>query len=210
MNKYDVQYGNVLGISVDSAPYMNKCIRLLKTLVNPDLIHIQCWDHKLDKITQIFSTKFQRLNECISKCKKLFKNTRKRKHNYFKFLESKYKESKKKTPKLFPLPVLTRWGSWKISSDYLELYIEDVVEYAKSLPDDVKSVKYFKALTPEDVLIIAAEATFVREHGTCVYETLRLFEGSKYPLAHKLYPKLKKLLNTFSIMKKFKRYQPNY
>lgn len=96
------------------------------------------------------------------------------------------------------MPVLTRWGSWKISSDYLEVYVEDVVEYAKSLSDDsdaVKSIKYFKALTPEDVLIIAAEATFVREHGTCVYETLRLFEGNKYPLAHKLYPKLRELLN---------------
>lgn len=120
-------------------------------------------------------------------------------------MESKYKESKKKTPKLFPLPVLTRWGSWKISSDYLEVYVEDLVEYAKSLSDnsndviDVKSIKYFKALTPEDVLIIAAEATFVREHGTYVYETVRLFEGSKY--AYKLYPKLRELLNTYSIMK---------
>lgn len=67
LNKYDVNYENVIAISTDSAPYMNLCERLLKELVNSSLGHIQCWDHKLGKICKIYNNKLTRLNECVKK-----------------------------------------------------------------------------------------------------------------------------------------------
>lgn len=201
LNSFDVNFKNVVGITTDSAAYMNLCIRLLKELVNPNMIHIQCWAHKLDKVSQIFYNKLLRLNECVSKVKKLFKNTRKRKNRYLKFLTDKYSFSKQKKAKLFPLPVLTRWGSWRISAEYLYEYVEDVVEYAKSLPEDVRAVQYFKKLSDEDIRIIQAEAAFVLEYGSPVSELLLLIEGSKYPLAHLLYPKIRKLCTSFSVVK---------
>lgn len=142
-----------VGTTTDSAVYMNLCIRILKELVNPNMVHIQCWAHKLDKVSQIFHNKLPLLNECVSKPKKLFKNTRKKKNWYLKFLRDKYSFSKKKEAKFFPLPVSTRWGSWRISAEYLYKYVEDVVEYAKSLPD-VRAVQYFKKLSDEDIRIV--------------------------------------------------------
>lgn len=201
LNKFEVLYDNVVAVDSDSAPYMNKCVRLLKQLVNPKLVHIQCWDHKLDKVTAVFHTTFTRLNECVSKTKKLFKNTRKRKHNYLRLLKKKYPAGEK-TAKLFPLPVMTRWGSWKKSVDYLVDYLPDVIEYAKTVTDKkVQSVKYFKGLSDEDVSIILAEATFMKEHSTPMYNLVLLLEGSKYPMAHRLYPKLRELLSTYNVFK---------
>jgi len=151
LNSFDVNFEDVVR-TTDSAAYMNLCVRLLKELVNANTVHIQCWAHKLDKISQIFHNKLPRLNECVSKAKKLFKNTRKRKNKYLKFLRDKYNSfSKQKEAKLFALLVLTRWGSWRISAEYLYKYVEDVAEYAKSLPEDVRAVQYFKKLSDEDI-----------------------------------------------------------
>ncbi|XP_051158468.1 uncharacterized protein LOC127279866 [Leptopilina boulardi] len=41
LNKYDVNFENVIAISTDSAPYMNLCVRLLKELLNTSFEHIQ-------------------------------------------------------------------------------------------------------------------------------------------------------------------------
>ncbi|KAK3929769.1 ATP-dependent helicase ULS1 [Frankliniella fusca] len=87
---YGIMFNNVSAVATDSAAYMTLCIKLLRELVNPDLIHVQCWVHKLDKVAKVFSDKLTRLNQCVSNTKKLFKNTRKRKHRYIKFLSDKY------------------------------------------------------------------------------------------------------------------------
>lgn len=200
LNKFDVAFENVVAVSSDSAPYMNLCARLLKELVNPSLEHIQCWDHKLDKVSKMFSTKLRRLNECVKKTKKLFKNTRKRRNVYMKFLRDRYHFTKKKALKLFPLPVMSRWGSWRKSAEYLFEYIEDVTDYAKTLNNDVEAVKYFKSLTKEDVDIIRTEASFVKDYSRPVDDLLLLLEGSKYPTAHRLYPQVKEVIKFFSVL----------
>lgn len=179
------------GIASDSAPYMTSCINTLKGIIGPDLLPIQCWSHKLDKITKIAPEKFTRLNEFISKFKKLFKNTRKRKHKYMEHLTKKYGENKKKIPKLFPEPVMTRWGSWKKSSDYVNEYADDIVDYSKTITDNVSAVKYFQKLKFVDINIVKAEASFLKNHCTEVSNLLLLVEGTNYAMAHNLYPKIR-------------------
>ena len=112
-------------------------------------------------------------------------------------MRDKYSFTKLKEAKFFPLPVLTRWGSWRISAEYLYEYVEDLAEYAKSLSEDVRAINYFKKLSDEDIKIVQAEAAFVMEYCSPVSKLLLLIEGSKYPLAHLLYPKVRELC-TFS------------
>ncbi|KAK3926560.1 CGG triplet repeat-binding protein 1, partial [Frankliniella fusca] len=200
LNKFDVLYENVVGVSSDSAAYMNKCVKLLKELTNPNLIHIQCWDHKLDKVSKVFSKRLPRINECVKNCKKLFKNTRKRRHNYKKFLKDKYKFSQAKSATLFPLPVMSRWGSWKNSVVYLSEYVDDVTEYAKTLGDEVESVQYFNSLSQLDIQILTAEATFVKDYCGPVDNVILFLEGSKYPTAHRLYPQVNELMKHFEVV----------
>lgn len=150
----------------------------------------------------MFSNKLVRLNECVAKTKKLFKNTRKRKHNYLKYLKDTYSYTKAKEAKLFPMPVMTRWGSWRLSVVYLREYIEDIAAYGKTISTDeaVKSVEYFKKLSEEDIQIIKSEATFVAEYCTLVSKLLVEVEASKQPLCHLLYSKLNEVRKTFSII----------
>lgn len=46
LNFFDVNFEDVAGITTDSVPYMSLCVRLLKDLVNSNIVHIQCWAHK--------------------------------------------------------------------------------------------------------------------------------------------------------------------
>lgn len=82
----------------DSTAYMNLCARLLHELGLTNMIQIQCWTHKLDKIAKVFSDKLLRLNEYVANTNKLFKNTRKRKHKYLQYLKDTYSFSKVKKP----------------------------------------------------------------------------------------------------------------
>lgn len=118
-----------------------------------------------------------------------------------KYLEDKYSFTKEKVPKLFPLPVITRWSSWKNSVVYLSEYLEDVASYAKTLNDDIEYVKYFKRLSLEDISIIKAEATFVKDYCVPVDNLLLLLEGSKYPIAHRLYAEIRELCAYFNVVK---------
>lgn len=192
-----------MAVASDSAAYMNLCVKLLQQLVNPNIVHIQCWAHKMDKVGKVFQDKLHRLNECVSNTKRLFKNTRKRKHNYIKFLKDKYSFTKAKEPKLFPMPNMTRWGSWRTSVQYVSEYVEDIYNYAKGLPesDSPRSVKYFKKLSEEDIKIIKAEADFVVEYCTPVCDLIEFLEGSHYPMAHTLHSRVNELKNVFSVLK---------
>lgn len=200
---FNVAHGNVYGLMSDSAAYMTLCARLLRELGLTNMVHLQCWAHKLDKVAKVFSDKLVRLNECVAKTKKLFKNTRKRKHRYLKFLKDKYSFSQAKEPKLFPLPVMTRWGSWRNSVEYLAEYVEDVVAYAKTIPDSdaVKSVQYFKKLTNEDVNIIKCEAIFTVDYCTPVTALLTKLESSKIAFSHNLYSSIREVQKVFSVLK---------
>lgn len=60
-------------------------------------------------------------------------------------------------------------------------------------------------LTAVDVKIIQTEASFVKDHCPVVNELLLLVEGSTYPMAHYLHPKLKEIKSAFSILAKSKR-----
>ncbi|CAH0552502.1 unnamed protein product [Brassicogethes aeneus] len=79
----------------------------------------------------------------------------------------KYAFSGAKEVKQFPLPVMSRWGSWKRAAVYVSEYAEDVAEYCKTLTgkaNETKAVKYFQKLKPQDIMIVKSEAMFVSEY----------------------------------------------
>jgi len=189
----------VVALVSDSASYMTLCVRLLRSLGLSKLLHIQCWAHKLDKVVKVFSDNLEALNTCVSQTRLFFKNTRKRKHRYQKYLKEKYLFNGKKEIKHFPIPIMTRWGSWRKSVVYLCGYLEDVANFAKSVPrkESPQAVQYFQKLSSNAIAVINAEAVFVREYCTPVSELLLELESSCKALGHVLYPKLICLSKTF-------------
>jgi len=114
-------------------------------------------------------------------------------------LKKKYKK-KEKAAKLFPMPVMTRWSSWKKAADYCSEYGADIVQYACTLSDQVTVVSYFKSLSEVDVNIILTEAAFVEEHCSSISYLLVLLSGNSYPVAHRLYPALQKISSSFEVI----------
>jgi len=201
LSKYKVEYFRVKGIASDSAPYMTLCVTTLRGIIGEHLLHFQCWTHKLDKVEKIPMETLPRLNEFIKKTKKVFKNSRKRRNRYRAFLEGKYGKEEKAKIKLFPLPIMCRFSSWKKSADYVTDYVDDLVEFVQGLPgDDVTAVDYFKRLTPEDVLIVKAESAFVTEHCSAVSNLLKLTGNNTIPLAHRLYPELEEVITAYALL----------
>ncbi|XP_026290182.2 uncharacterized protein LOC113214890 [Frankliniella occidentalis] len=200
--QFDLAHENCAAVVSDGAAYMTLCAKLLKELVNPNLVHIQCWAHKTDKVVKVFSDKLQMLHECVMNTKQLFKNTRKRKHRYIQYLKDTYSFSKAKEPKLFPMPVMTRWGSWKKSVQYISTYLEDVTNYAKTIPESekVNSVQYFKKLSADDLKVIKTEADFVVEYCSSVCDLILFLEGSLYPMAHVVYSKVNDIKKVFHLL----------
>lgn len=200
LTEYGVKYDSVIGIVTDSARYMTLCAQMCEILC-PDLLHIQCWAHKLNLVANIWSNKLPELNNCIANAKMAFLNTRKRKHRYLSFLRERYPNEEKKCV-LFPSPVLTRWNSWHKSAMYIGEYLSDLVDYFKTINDNEggAAVQYFKDLSNTAVTHIIASATFLAEHCQSIIDTIVQLEGSSHPYAHKLHAKMRDLQHSFRIV----------
>ncbi|KAK3924038.1 Coiled-coil domain-containing protein 125 [Frankliniella fusca] len=134
LDDYGKSIEEVQAFVADSARYMDKCFRTLQSL-NEELLHIQCWPHKLHHCGQTWQFSLPDLNQAIMNTTKLFLHARKRKKQYLAFLSKKYPDQPKKW-KHFPLPVITRWYSWKKSVDYIYEYFDDICEFVNEMYGD--------------------------------------------------------------------------
>lgn len=200
VQKLDIQYGNIVSITSDSARYMGKCMNAIRILVSEELVHTQCWAHKLNLVGNVWAVKLTDLNNCVVQTKHLFLNTRKRKHAYIQFLTEKCNDETKK-PKLFPIPVVTRWNSWFKSVEYICEYLHDIVEFVQSVDDESVAVHYFKSLNPSEVQKIHCQAVMLLEHCSKCSNLLLSLESNETPLAHILSSKLGDLCKSFVLLK---------
>lgn len=201
VQKLGIHYGNIVSITSDSARYMGKCITAIRILVSEDLVHTQCWAHKLNLVGNIWSMELSELNNCVVQTKHLFMNTRKRKHAYLQFLIEKYTNESTK-PKLFPIPVITRWNSWYKSVEYLSEFLHDIVNFVlHNVDDESAAVNYFKGMTSTEVNKIHCQAVMLVDHCAQCCNLLLTLESSKIPMAHTLNSKLNDLSKSFVLLK---------
>lgn len=205
LTKFKVEHTRVVAIVCDSARYMTKCVNSLQVILSSedkDVLHIQCWSHKLNLIQNIWPQSLPELNTFVSKTKTAFMNTRKRKYRYLCFLKEQY-PNQEKPHVLFPSPVLTRWGSWFKSVGYVNTYLHDLVTYLKSLEVESEALQYFANLSGEQLTIIQCQAEFLVEHGCALVELTKQLEGSNYPMAHMISGKLSDLSKSFQLVEDF-------
>lgn len=200
VQKLEIGYYNIVSITSDSARYMTKCIGAIRVLVSDNLIHTQCWAHKLNLVGNTWSVVLEELNTCVTQAKHAFLNTRKRKHAYLQFLTTKYEDQPQK-PKLFPIPVITRWNSWFLSVEYLSEYLHDLVEFLQMLEEESVSIVYFKKLTVCDVRKIHCQAVALVEHCRKSCTLLEYFESSSVPMAATLFSQITDLRKMFELLK---------
>ena len=200
IQEYGISYDNVVAFVSDSARYMTLCAEMCSVLC-PTMVHVQCWAHKLNIVASILSYELQDLHTCVVNAKMIFLNTRKRKHRYLSFLKERYVGDETKAT-AFPSPVMTRWNSWFKSALYVGDHVQDLVDFCKTMDEGGAAVHFFRELEKETILIMTASATFLKEHGQHLIDSIVSLEGSSYPFSHKLQSRISDLLNNFKSVSK--------
>lgn len=207
LHQYEKNLEEVPVFNADSARYMTKCFKTLKGL-HEELLHVQCWPHKLHHVGNTFQDTLPELNSSVKHIKKIFLNARKRKNNYLLFLQEKYPEDRTKW-KGFPSPVITRWNSWKKSVNYINEYFDDILEFLQTQTgtdaDDHNfgeedgeteagrtsgSIKWLLNLTLEEREKIKVFAEFAAVKGQGVEIVIKQLQSKKIPTGHVVYQKL--------------------
>ncbi|XP_029344564.1 uncharacterized protein LOC115033901 [Acyrthosiphon pisum] len=105
-----IQHKNVLLFTSDAAPYiMIKAGNTLKAFY-PKMIHITCTAHGLHRVAEEVRGKFSNVDKLTSSVKKIFRKAPNRVQLF-----------KDEAPhlQLPPEPIITRWSTWIIASNYL-------------------------------------------------------------------------------------------
>lgn len=78
---------------------------------------------------------------------------------------------------------------------YLSEHVKYIAVYAKIFPEleFAKAVNHFKKLNDEDIRIIKAEAIFVVDYSAPASDLPIKVKGSKYPISHVLYSKVREV-----------------
>lgn len=128
--RYVIPFDNVIFVATDSARYMAKCYKTLaEGVLSENLIHVECWAHKLNLVGSVWQIELRKLNDCVTNVKNAFNNARKRKNHYMFHLKNNYPQMEAKH---FPLPIMTRWNSWHKSVEYIKEYLPQVVQFLKT------------------------------------------------------------------------------
>jgi hypothetical protein len=97
-----IQYERVRVLYSDAAAYMVKAGHSLKVFY-PNLLHITCLAHGLNRVCELIRTEYPLVNELIANVKKVFLKAPLR--------VEVFKTSLPDVP-MPPEPIITRWNTW--------------------------------------------------------------------------------------------------
>lgn len=97
-----VQRNKVVLFVTDAAPYMKASARVLRESLYPDLIHVTCVAHGLNRVCEAIRDQFEEVDALIANTKKIFLKAPNRVRTFREFAPG--------LP-LPPEPVVTRWGT---------------------------------------------------------------------------------------------------
>lgn len=122
----------ILLLVTDSAAYMLNAAKKLK-LFYPNMIHITCAVHGLNRVAEEIRVLFPLVDNLISSIKKIFLKAPLRVECYRIMLPN--------IP-LPPSPVITRWGTWLEAAVFYAKYLNNIKEVIESFnEDDAAAIK---------------------------------------------------------------------
>jgi hypothetical protein len=193
----NLHYERLYLILSDQASYMIKAIKCLKeTNLFPNLHHITCIAHALNRVCCVISEENQEINSLVTLFKKIL-------------IKSPLKVIAFKEQTGLPLPptpVKTRWGTWLKSAFYFAENYTKVKSFIENLSDSSKAIKEAKILikssTIENKLIEITEFEFLtgallyfQNQGLKVSDVLEKRQYIESKLKGKALDKFKKSLN---------------
>lgn len=175
-----IQHEDVLLFTSDAAPYMIKAGNTLKAFYS-HMIHITCTAHGLHRVAEEVRGKFSNVDKLISSVKKIFRKAPNRVQLF-----------KNEAPHLNlpPEPIITRWSTWIMASNYYCENIEIIRNILEKLDaDDAVSIKEAKkyiskagierdlAYIKSNFTILTVSITKLQEQGLPLAEAINVFEN---------------------------------
>lgn len=176
----------ILVLLSDAAPYMLKVGQNLK-IFYPNIIHVTCLAHGLNRIAEAVRSEFPLVNELISNVKKIFIKAPLR--------VQLYRDHFPGIP-LPPQPIITRWGTWINAAIFYAEHFDKLKNFILEFVDDsqcvIKSQELLKnKLIAQQLVFIRHNYSFIpnsitalEKRGSCVVESLSIV--SKFVINCKL------------------------
>jgi hypothetical protein len=161
----------LLLILSDAAPYMVKAGQNLKIFF-PDLIHVTCVAHGLNRVAEEIRKKFPLVNTMISSVKKVFLKSPIR--------IQLYKEMLPNIP-LPPQPILTRWGTWLEAANFYADHFVKIKNIIDTLTDESSQSLLDSKQTFQSNLL-QQELSFIKSNFSFVQKTITQLESPKLSL----------------------------
>lgn len=161
----------ILLLLSDAATYMVKAGQQLKMLY-PNLIHVTCLAHGLNRVAEEIRNQFPDVNALIGNVKKIFLKSPLRIQLY-----------KEKLPNvnLPPEPVITRWGTWLNAATFYALHFTSIKELIMDLEEvNNQAIKKCQALFKKETL--GAELAFIQSNYEFVSRIILNLETQGMPL----------------------------
>lgn len=161
---------NVLLLCTDSAAYMLKAGRILKTTF-PRMKHITCLAHGLHRVAEEVRDNFKNVDMLISNVKKIFLKSPER--------VRLFKEKYPSIP-LPPEPIITRWGTWINAAVYYAQYYEQIRDIVSILANESLAIRTAKKCFRKRKL--PQELHFIRDYYEVIASAIKQLECSTLSL----------------------------
>jgi hypothetical protein len=191
---YNIQYNNIDAIITDNATYNVSAFAGFKYVL-PKTVHMRCWSHIIHLVGQAFieHKTVHKISNIITHCQAFFCKSGKRKRRYLQFL----KEIGTENPRIPPVFVANRWGSWFRSLKYWKQFLVALAhfllkhkndeEYAETINQKSPTFQYLlQTLCTTDLKVIIEELEFIYDKTLIIAELLDLLEKTKTPRIHLL------------------------
>lgn len=171
-----IEYGNILLVTTDAAPYMKAAMQGLAVLY-PKMLHVTCLAHGLHRVCEVIRATFPNVNSLISSVKKVFRKAPHRKQAY-------HEASGGNIP-LPPSPIITRWGTWLEAAIFYANNFELIDSVVFSLdPEEAQSIiDAQNALQTrrlkEDLIFLKNNFMFLTTLTNCRHEVCLLMTASQ-------------------------------
>lgn len=164
---YEQNTNRVLLLLTDAAAYMKAAGQHLRNTY-PNLLHVTCLAHGLNRIAEAVREKFPNVDKLISTVKKIFVKAPSRRQLFQEYLPD--------VP-LPPQPVITRWGTWIDAASYYYSNFDSVMSIVQKL-DPREALVISQAQQALADPTIKEDLAFIHGHFSKISSAIRNLELS--------------------------------
>lgn len=166
LKEYDLDYKKFSLMISDAASYMVKAGRVLKEKI-PNLFHVTCFAHLIHNCAFKVKDYFKSVDFLISSVKRLVLKSKDRKKMFVNISPP-------------PEPIVTRWNSWLLATEYYLKNLPEVKKIVNKIKDDGLIVKNAKEAIEQKNLY--SDLIYIQENYNVLSKAIEKIENNCFSI----------------------------